>query len=105
VRAVRAANPRPHPRSGQVPDEAAALLGQLAAMGTPDEVRAQLDAWDDVADVVMIGLPPGVPWPVIETTLRAAAPQPARSPALSRRRPVAGGGHHRSGRSPTRRAP
>ncbi|MGZ4550048.1 MAG: LLM class flavin-dependent oxidoreductase [Blastococcus sp.] len=77
VRAIRAANPRPSPRSGRLPDEAGALLGQLAATGTPEEIHAQLERWDDVADIVMIGLPPGVPWQVVETTLRAAAPQPA----------------------------
>jgi hypothetical protein len=29
-----------------------------------------------VADIVVIGLPPGIPWDAIETTLRAAAPHP-----------------------------
>ena len=77
VEAIGSANPRPSPRSSVVPGEAEAVLGELTATGTPDAVRAQLDRWDDVADVVMIGLPPGVPWPVIETTLRAAAPGPA----------------------------
>lgn len=81
VGAIRAANPRPSPRSGQVPASAEAVLGQLAATGTPEEVRAELDRWDDAADIVMVGLPPGVPWEVIETTLRAAAPRrPFRRP-------------------------
>ena len=75
VRAIRAANPRPSPRSGQVPASAEAVLGQLAATGTSDQVRAQLDEWEDAADIVMVGLPPGVPWEVIQTTLRAAAPR------------------------------
>jgi alkanesulfonate monooxygenase SsuD/methylene tetrahydromethanopterin reductase-like flavin-dependent oxidoreductase (luciferase family) len=74
VDAIRAANPRPGPRGGTVPAEAQAALGQLAVTGTAGQVRAQLDGWDDGADVVVIGLPPGIPWPVIETTLRAAAP-------------------------------
>jgi alkanesulfonate monooxygenase SsuD/methylene tetrahydromethanopterin reductase-like flavin-dependent oxidoreductase (luciferase family) len=51
------------------------LLEQLAATGTPEQVRAQLERWEGVADVVMVGLPPGVPWPTIEATLLAAAPQ------------------------------
>jgi alkanesulfonate monooxygenase SsuD/methylene tetrahydromethanopterin reductase-like flavin-dependent oxidoreductase (luciferase family) len=74
VAAIRAANPRPSPRSGHVPAPAEAVLGQLAAIGTADQVRAQLDRWDGAADVVMVGLPPGVPWEVIETTLHAARP-------------------------------
>jgi hypothetical protein len=75
VEAIRAANPRPSPRAGRVPAEAEAVLGQLAATGTADQVRAQLRAWDDLADLVVIGLPHGIPWPVIEATLRAAAPR------------------------------
>jgi alkanesulfonate monooxygenase SsuD/methylene tetrahydromethanopterin reductase-like flavin-dependent oxidoreductase (luciferase family) len=74
VRAVRAANPRPSPRGSRIPAEAEVLLDQLAATGSPDQARARLDLWDDTADVVMVGLPPGVPWEVIEATLHAAAP-------------------------------
>lgn len=81
VQAIRAANPHPRPRSGQVPAEAEAVLGQLAATGTPDRIQAQLDRWHDTTDVVVVGLPPGIPWPVIEATLRAAAP---RTPATAR---------------------
>jgi alkanesulfonate monooxygenase SsuD/methylene tetrahydromethanopterin reductase-like flavin-dependent oxidoreductase (luciferase family) len=81
VRAIRAANPHPSPRHGLIPAEAGALLDQLAATGTADQVRAQVQRWDDVADVVMVGLPPGIPWPAIEATLRAAAPRP---PATAR---------------------
>jgi alkanesulfonate monooxygenase SsuD/methylene tetrahydromethanopterin reductase-like flavin-dependent oxidoreductase (luciferase family) len=76
VEAIRAANPRPTLRGGRVPAEADAVLGQLATTGRAQEVRAQLERWDDVADVVVIGLPPGLPWPAVETTLRAAAPCP-----------------------------
>lgn len=87
VAAIRAANPCPSPHSGTVPAEAEAVLGQVAATGTGEQVRAQLGPWDDVADVVVLGLPPGVPWPVIESTLRAAAPRP---PATARpERPAA----------------
>ena len=78
VAAVRDANPRPRPGTGRIPAAAEALLHQLAATGTREQVRAQLDRWDDIADIVMIGLPPGLPWAAIEATLRAAAPAPER---------------------------
>jgi alkanesulfonate monooxygenase SsuD/methylene tetrahydromethanopterin reductase-like flavin-dependent oxidoreductase (luciferase family) len=74
VKEIIAANPRPHPRRGIVPDDARAVLDQVAASGTRDQVREQLESWDDAADVVSIVLPPGLPWPVIEATLIAAAP-------------------------------
>ena len=79
VSAVIAANPRPSPRRGTVPPEAQVVLDQLAAYGTPDQVREQLEPWDRAADIVTILLPPGMPWPDIEATLLAAAPiaQPA----------------------------
>jgi alkanesulfonate monooxygenase SsuD/methylene tetrahydromethanopterin reductase-like flavin-dependent oxidoreductase (luciferase family) len=80
VEAIRAANPRPSPRSGVVPAEAEAVLGQLAVTGAAAEIRARLDGWDDAADVVMIGLAPGIPWPVIDATLRAAARPAVPSP-------------------------
>jgi alkanesulfonate monooxygenase SsuD/methylene tetrahydromethanopterin reductase-like flavin-dependent oxidoreductase (luciferase family) len=74
VKEIIAANPRPSPRHGIVPDGAQAVLGQVAACGTRDQVREQLEPWDDAADIVSIVLPTGVPWPTIEATLRAAAP-------------------------------
>jgi 5,10-methylenetetrahydromethanopterin reductase len=37
-------------------------------------VRDRLAEWEDTVDLTMIGLPPGLPWPTIEATLRAAAP-------------------------------
>ena len=74
VSAVIAANPRPSPRRGTVPPEARAVLDQLAACGTPAQVREQLEPWDHVADVVTFMLPPGLPWATVEATLRAAAP-------------------------------
>jgi alkanesulfonate monooxygenase SsuD/methylene tetrahydromethanopterin reductase-like flavin-dependent oxidoreductase (luciferase family) len=74
VQAVRAANPRPNPRTGRIPAEAEVLLHQLAAAGSPEDVRARLERWDEVADIVMVGLPPGLPWAAIERTLRVAAP-------------------------------
>jgi alkanesulfonate monooxygenase SsuD/methylene tetrahydromethanopterin reductase-like flavin-dependent oxidoreductase (luciferase family) len=74
VKEIIAANPRPSPRRGIVPADAQAVLGQVAACGTRDQVREQLEPWDDAADIVSIVLPPGVPWPAIEATLQAAAP-------------------------------
>jgi alkanesulfonate monooxygenase SsuD/methylene tetrahydromethanopterin reductase-like flavin-dependent oxidoreductase (luciferase family) len=74
VQAIIAANPRPSPRHGIVPPDAQAVLDQLAAYGTGDQVREQLERWDRAADIVTILLPPGMPWHNIEATLRAAAP-------------------------------
>jgi alkanesulfonate monooxygenase SsuD/methylene tetrahydromethanopterin reductase-like flavin-dependent oxidoreductase (luciferase family) len=74
VQAIVAANPRPSPRLGTVPRGAQAVLDQLAAYGTCDQVRARLQPWDRAADIVTILLPPGMPWHNIEATIRAAAP-------------------------------
>jgi len=75
VQATLAANPRPSPRTGRIPPEAGALLTQLAVTGTPEQIGAGLERWEQQADIVMIGLPPGLPWVGIERTLRAAAPR------------------------------
>jgi len=74
VSAVIAANPRPSPRHGTVPADAQVVLEQLAAYGTPGQVRERLEPWDRAADIVTIMLPPGLPWSTVEATLRAAAP-------------------------------
>jgi alkanesulfonate monooxygenase SsuD/methylene tetrahydromethanopterin reductase-like flavin-dependent oxidoreductase (luciferase family) len=74
VQAILDANPRPRPDAGVVPAEAQVVLDQLTAYGTAAHVRDQLAEWDDTVDLTMIGLPPGLPWPAIEATLRAAAP-------------------------------
>ena len=81
VSAVIAANPRPSLRRAAVPAEAQVILDQLTAYGTRDQVREQLESWDHAADIVMIGLPPGLPWGTIEATLLAAAPAPAADSA------------------------
>jgi alkanesulfonate monooxygenase SsuD/methylene tetrahydromethanopterin reductase-like flavin-dependent oxidoreductase (luciferase family) len=73
ARAILEANPRPRPDGGVVPAEAQVVLDQLAAYGSPDQVRDQLAAWDAAVDLTMIGLPPGLPWDAIEATLRAGA--------------------------------
>jgi alkanesulfonate monooxygenase SsuD/methylene tetrahydromethanopterin reductase-like flavin-dependent oxidoreductase (luciferase family) len=84
VQAIIAANPRPSPRGGTIPPSAQVVLDQLAAYGTCDQVREQLQPWDNAADIVTILLPPGMPWPSIEATLLAAAPsaRPARPRSL-----------------------
>lgn len=75
VRAVQAANPRLTPSTGVIPAEAAVLIDELAAAGPEVVVREQLSPWDDVADIVIVGVPaPGTPWEVVEATLRAGAP-------------------------------
>jgi alkanesulfonate monooxygenase SsuD/methylene tetrahydromethanopterin reductase-like flavin-dependent oxidoreductase (luciferase family) len=74
VSAVIAANPRPSPSRAIVPPAAQPVLDQLAAYGTADAVRDQLKGWEQAADVVTVLLPPGLPWPIIEATLWAAAP-------------------------------
>jgi alkanesulfonate monooxygenase SsuD/methylene tetrahydromethanopterin reductase-like flavin-dependent oxidoreductase (luciferase family) len=85
VQAIIAANPRPSPRGGTIPPSAQVILDQLAAYGTADQVREQLQPWDQAADIVTILLPPGLPWPTIEATLLAAAPsaRPVRPRSLS----------------------
>jgi alkanesulfonate monooxygenase SsuD/methylene tetrahydromethanopterin reductase-like flavin-dependent oxidoreductase (luciferase family) len=84
VDAIVAANPRPSPRRGSIPPEAQDVFDQLAAYGTGDQVRARLEAWDQAADVATILLPPGLPWPMIEATLTAAAPPAGPADALVR---------------------
>jgi alkanesulfonate monooxygenase SsuD/methylene tetrahydromethanopterin reductase-like flavin-dependent oxidoreductase (luciferase family) len=74
VNAIVAANPKPSPKRATVPVDGQAVLDQLAAYGTGDQVRDQLKPWDEAADVVSILLPPGLPWPTIEATIVAAAP-------------------------------
>jgi alkanesulfonate monooxygenase SsuD/methylene tetrahydromethanopterin reductase-like flavin-dependent oxidoreductase (luciferase family) len=85
VQAITAANPQPSPRHGIIPPDARILLDQLAAYGTRDQVHEHLQRWDRAADIVTILLPPGMPWPSIEATLRAAAPNtgPAHPSSLS----------------------
>ena len=78
VQAIIAANPRPSPRRGTIPPGAQVVLDQLAAYGTCDQVREQLQPWDRAADIVTILLPPGMPWHNIEATLHAAAPSADR---------------------------
>ena len=85
VRAILDVNPRPSPRDGSVPAAAQVILDQLAAYGTGAQVREQLEPWDHAADIVVILLPPGMPWHNIEATLLAAAPG-ARSALAGHRR-------------------
>jgi alkanesulfonate monooxygenase SsuD/methylene tetrahydromethanopterin reductase-like flavin-dependent oxidoreductase (luciferase family) len=74
VQAIQAANPRPRPFDGVVPAEAESVLKAFTVWGSPCEVHSGLADWDTAADVVMLGLPAGLPWESLEKTLRAAAP-------------------------------
>jgi alkanesulfonate monooxygenase SsuD/methylene tetrahydromethanopterin reductase-like flavin-dependent oxidoreductase (luciferase family) len=74
VNAIIAANPRPSPSRAVIPPDARPVLEQLAAFGTAGDVGDQLKAWEPAADIVTVLLPPGLPWSVMEATLRAAAP-------------------------------
>jgi 5,10-methylenetetrahydromethanopterin reductase len=60
-----------------IPAEAQILLDEFTAYGTASMVQGQLERWDETADVTMVGLPPGLPWPQVEATIRAAAPRRA----------------------------
>ena len=80
VRAILDANPRPSPRHGSVPAAAQGILDQLAAFETGGQVREQLQPWDHAADIVVILLPPGIPWDNIERLLAAA---PSTRPGLA----------------------
>jgi alkanesulfonate monooxygenase SsuD/methylene tetrahydromethanopterin reductase-like flavin-dependent oxidoreductase (luciferase family) len=46
------------------------LLDEFTVYGTAATVPEQLARWD----ATVVGLPPGLPWPRIEATVRAAAP-------------------------------
>jgi alkanesulfonate monooxygenase SsuD/methylene tetrahydromethanopterin reductase-like flavin-dependent oxidoreductase (luciferase family) len=82
VELVRAANPAAGREPGVVPDAAQILLDEFTAYGDAAGVRKQLQRWDSIVDVTMVGIPPAIPWPQIEATLRAAAPgSGAGSPA------------------------
>jgi 5,10-methylenetetrahydromethanopterin reductase len=71
---VRAANPTPGRGAAVVPAEAQALLDEFTVYGDAASVRDRLRHWDGAVDLNMIGIPPGLPWPRLEATLRAAAP-------------------------------
>lgn len=58
-----------------IPGEAQILLDEFTAYGTAATVQEQLERWDAAVDVTMVGLPPALPWPQIEATIRAAAPR------------------------------
>ena len=64
-------------RETSVPALAAIAAAGLAASGplAAATVQEQLTRWDATVDLTMVGLPPGLPWPQLEATIRAAAPQ------------------------------
>jgi alkanesulfonate monooxygenase SsuD/methylene tetrahydromethanopterin reductase-like flavin-dependent oxidoreductase (luciferase family) len=71
--------------TGTIPAEAQILLDEFTAYGTAAMVQEQLASWDATADVTIVALPPGLPWPRIEATIRAAAPQRSSGRAADRR--------------------
>jgi hypothetical protein len=79
--------PAAQPIARDCTPDAQVALDQLAAYGTGEQVRAQLQSWGHAADIVTILLPPDMPWPSIEATLRAAAPAitPQNRPARQSR--------------------
>jgi alkanesulfonate monooxygenase SsuD/methylene tetrahydromethanopterin reductase-like flavin-dependent oxidoreductase (luciferase family) len=74
VKAVLAANPKPSPANGIIPDEAQVLLDQLTVYGPPDKVREELRQWDAAVDIPVLGIAPGIAWEDIEAILRTGAP-------------------------------
>jgi 5,10-methylenetetrahydromethanopterin reductase len=68
--------------AGAVPAAAQPLLDEFTAYGDPASVQQQLQRWDEVVDITMVGLPPGLPWEQIEATLLAATPSPGESGEL-----------------------
>ncbi len=74
VAALRAANPRPAPGAVRWPAASEPLLDQLAVCGSPEEVAAGLEAWDRLADLVVVGVAPG-PLESVAATVEAAAPR------------------------------
>ncbi len=74
VELVLQANPKPSPSRGEIPEEAQILLDQLAVYGAQEKVREDLQPWDEVVDINVLGIAPGIPWPDMEAILHAGAP-------------------------------
>jgi alkanesulfonate monooxygenase SsuD/methylene tetrahydromethanopterin reductase-like flavin-dependent oxidoreductase (luciferase family) len=74
VAAVRDANPHPKPNECVIPTEADALLDQFAVIATRDTLSEQLEPWDQLADVTLVGMVPGVPLLELLDIVHAAAP-------------------------------
>jgi alkanesulfonate monooxygenase SsuD/methylene tetrahydromethanopterin reductase-like flavin-dependent oxidoreductase (luciferase family) len=73
IAALRRANPRPVPGAIEWPEVADPLLGQLAAVGDRDAIRARLLEWDQRADIVAVCVGPGAPDAVL-AAIEAGAP-------------------------------
>ena len=74
IAALKAANPKPSPTACEFPDESRVLLDQLMVSGQPDEVRAGLSKWDEIVDLLYVGVPPGESRENIENQLKVCAP-------------------------------
>src|SRR4051812_8401076 len=79
VAALRAANPRPVPSKLAWPRAADPLLGQVAVFGDSADIHPGLAEWDDLADIVAVGVPPAVAVESVLALVAAAAPEPADS--------------------------
>ncbi len=75
VAAVVEANPQPKPSECVIPAEAGVLLDQLAVIATPSTMQEQLEPWDQLADITLVGMMPGLPLPDLLDIVRAAAPR------------------------------
>ena len=74
VAALRAANPNPSPTRCDLPPEAQVLADQLMVSGDIDAVRDGLGHWDNVVDVLTVGMSPGDSWEDMEQRLQVCAP-------------------------------
>ncbi|MFT5391018.1 MAG: alkanesulfonate monooxygenase SsuD [Gammaproteobacteria bacterium] len=75
VAAVIAANPKPSPSRGVIPQDAQVLLDQLTVYGSPDKVREELLTWDEAADIPVLAIAPGLPWNEVKAIMLAGAPE------------------------------
>jgi alkanesulfonate monooxygenase SsuD/methylene tetrahydromethanopterin reductase-like flavin-dependent oxidoreductase (luciferase family) len=80
VAALRAANPRPVPSKLVWPRAADPLLAQVAVFGDSAAIHAGLAEWDELADIVAVGVPPAVPVDSVLALVAAGAPASADFP-------------------------
>lgn len=79
VAALRAANPRPVPSKLGWPAAADPLLPQVAVFGDAAAIHTGLAAWDELADIVAVGVPPA-PAEAVLALVAAGAPSRVAHP-------------------------
>jgi len=84
VAALRTANPKPVPSKLVWPRAADPLLPQVAVFGDAADVHTGLAAWDDLADIVAVGVAPAAPAESILAQVTAGAPTTAGKAAPAR---------------------